>query len=105
MITIGTGSYTDFFEQKRVYIKSLIAMNEWSKIKRKHFEKYLRDSLSFSDSEEITFIKESIKKEFPMLEDAIINLCIKHCSNIVAETIPIDLFIVLLKRKLNIFMH
>jgi hypothetical protein len=77
----------------------------WSEVSRKHLEKYFRDSVRCNESDEREYIKKIIEEEFPMLNETVIELAIKRSCGITNMPMPTDLFITLMKRRLEKFIE
>jgi len=76
----------------------------WSEIGHKHLERYLRDSVYCNDAEEMKYLKKIVKEEFPNLNESTIEMSIKQCCGDLDMPMPTDLFVTLLKRRLDIFV-
>lgn len=75
----------------------------WSDVSDKHLRKYLRDAIYCQDNEEKEYLKGIIKEEFPMLNESAIEVSIRQCCGKTNIPMPTNLFIVLIKRKLEVF--
>jgi hypothetical protein len=75
----------------------------WEQVSRKHGKKYLRDSVHCDDLVEREYLIEIIKEEFPEIDESNIKLGILQCCLELKGSLPTDLFITMLKKKLEIF--
>lgn len=81
-------------------------MDKWSEVRRRYVKRFLKESINCSDVQEMDYIKLIIKEEFPQLRETTIDICIEQCRNIVInQPVPIDLFMLLMKKRLKFFIQ
>jgi len=75
----------------------------WNEVGNKHIDRYIRDFITCEDSSEKEFLVRTIEEEFPTLQKAEIEEVMNECYGSLNGPRPTSLFLLCLKRKLNVY--